>query len=133
MSKAHLIPYRWQPGKSGNPGGRPNIKEGIRKVTSAWCEELAHYIFHEPEDVFMEWLAENCRTAGEKMVGKMAERVYMQHDPAAFKALLDVLVPKPRETLVVSRGPDVDTPTIDTLTDEELDRRRDLLSKANEP
>lgn len=84
-------PYRWKPGQSGNPGGRPKTK-----VISKACRELL--ALDVPGD-------RRGRTYAEKIVAKWA-KLALHGSLVAGQMLADRAEGRPRQTIDIGDRPD---------------------------
>src|ERR1700733_8916843 len=84
-----LIPHRWQPGQSGNPGGRPTTAP----LSQACREVLSHPVPGDPEG----------RTYAEKIATTLAEKA-AGGDIRAAQELGDRAEGRPRQRLEIENA-----------------------------
>lgn len=99
---AGLIPF--QPGQSGNPGGRPAIPEDVkklRKLTNEQIKEVGSLLL-EGREADLEQMAADPETSMlKKWMAKIALRGCKSGDVMAFNALADRIAGKVKDHVVI--------------------------------
>lgn len=133
MPRNHVPPEkRIQPGQTRNPKGSSDKARSLgklRRLTNEQVSEIGTLVLEGNRQALVDIKNDKDATVLQVWMADLIVASMRKGDPAAFRAILDRICGKPRESIAIS-GDDKQPLHIRVMTDEEKIARADALAAA---